>query len=186
MMQRKNLIGACVMAGAILLSIPLGAHTSLGKLREKAADSYYYDRTGYAIYEGLGERVATARNMATVAERYTGENPELVALMDEVDYAADLVEYSGYQEYAQEAQANRQLGEAAQALYEGLKATQLSQTDEKYPDQLMAQLESEQDKISRSSYNEDARNFNARLEKFPANLLRHVAGVEPLATFDSA
>ena len=50
----------------------------------------------------------------------------------------------------------------------------------------LAQLESEQDKISRSSYNEDARNFNARLEKFPANLLRHVAGVEPLATFDSA
>ena len=48
----------------------------------------------------------------------------------------------------------------------------------------MAQMESEQDKINRSSYNEDAREFNARLEKFPVNLLRGVAGVEPLATFD--
>ena len=32
-------------------------------------------------------------------------------------------------------------------------------------------MESEQDKINRSSYNDDAREFNARLEKFPVNLL---------------
>ena len=44
--------------------------------------------------------------------------------------------------------------------------------------------QSEQDKINRSSYNDDAREFNARLEKFPVNLLRFVAGVEPLATYD--
>ena len=82
------------------------------------------------------------------------------------------------------AEANQMMGQAAQALYEELKNTQLSETDQKYPDQLIAQMESEQDKINRSSYNEDAREFNARLEKFPVNLLRGVAGVEPLATFD--
>ena len=82
------------------------------------------------------------------------------------------------------AEANQMMGQAAQALYEELKNTQLSETDQKYPDQLIAQMESEQDKINRSSYNEDAREFNARLEKFPVNLLRGVAGVAPLATFD--
>ena len=73
---------------------------------------------------------------------------------------------------------------AAQALYDGLKNTQLSEEDEKYPDQLLAQMKSEQDKINRSSYNDEAREFNARLGKFPVNLLLPVVGVEPLATYD--
>ena len=59
------------------------------------------------------------------------------------------------------------MGQAAQALYEELKNTQLSETDQKYPDQLIAQMESEQDKINRSSYNEDAREFNAPAGEIP-------------------
>ena len=42
----------------------------------------------------------------------------------------------------------------------------------------------DRDKINRSSYNDAAREFNARLGKFPVNLLLPVVGVEPLATYD--
>ena len=41
-----------------------------------------------------------------------------------------------------------------------------------------------QEQINRSNCNEDAREFSARLAQVPVNLLRVVAGIEPLTTFD--
>ena len=181
-MKKSSVIGACV-AATLVLAVPLGEHTSLTALRDEANSSYYYDQTGFAIYEGIENREAAASNMITVAERYTDENPALTSLIGDLDYAVDYSQ-NCWDGDSGLAEANQLMGQAAQALYEELKNTQLSETDEKYPDQLLAQMESEQDKINRSSYNEDAREFNARLEKFPVNLLRGVAGVEPLATFD--
>lgn len=182
-MKKSSIVGVCVMAGLILLSIPVGVHTSLTDLRDEAEGSYYYDQTGYAIYQGLEAREATGNNLITVAERYTSQNPELTGLIGELEYAISLTQNS-YSDFSDEAQANQLMGDAAQNLYEELKQTELSESDEKYPDQLIAEMESEQDKINRSSYNDDAREFNARLDKFPVNLLRFVAGVEPLATYD--
>ncbi len=182
-MKKSSVIGACVLAATLVLAVPLGVHTSLTALRDEANSSYYYDQTGFAIYEGIENREAAASNMITVAERYTDENPALTSLIGDLDYAVDYSQ-NCWDGDSGLAEANQLMGQAAQALYEELKNTQLSETDVKYPDQLLAQMESEQDKINRSSYNEDAREFNARLEKFPVNLLRGVAGVEPLATFD--
>jgi hypothetical protein len=181
--KKRNIIGACVMVAAILAAVPLGAHTSLTRLREDAQGSYYYDNTGYAIYEGLDQRQATANNLITVARRYTSVNSNLTGLIDDLDYAVRLTNGS-YDDDAQEAQANQMMGEAAQALYEELKKTDLSEEDQKYPDQLIAEMESEQDKLNRSSYNEDAREFNQKLKSFPVNLLLPLTGVQPLATYD--
>lgn len=182
-MKKSSVIGACVLAATLVLAVPLGVHTSLTALRDEANSSYYYDQTGFAIYEGIENREAAASNMITVAERYTDENPALTSLIGDLDYAVDYSQ-NCWDGDSGLAEANQLMGQAAQALYEELKNTQLSETDQKYPDQLIAQMESEQDKINRSNYNEDAREFNARLEKFPVNLLRGVAGIEPLTTFD--
>lgn len=182
-MKKSSVIGACVLAATLVLAVPLGVHTSLTALRDEANSSYYYDQTGFAIYEGIENREAAASNMITVAERYTDENPALTSLIGDLDYAVDYSQ-NCWDGDSGLAEANQLMGQAAQALYEELKNTQLSETDQKYPDQLIAQMKSEQDKINRSNYNEDAREFNARLEKFPVNLLRGVAGIEPLTTFD--
>ncbi len=182
-MKKRNLVGICVMVVLILLAIPLGVHHSLSALREEAELTYYYDKTGYAIYEGIETREGAANNLITVARRYKEANPQLSEKIDDLEYAVRLSQNS-YDDFAEEAEANLLMGQAAQALYEELKNTELSQEDAKYPDELIAQMESEQDKIQRSSYNEDAREFNARLEKFPVNFLRYVADVKPLATFD--
>ena len=82
------------------------------------------------------------------------------------------------------AEANLRLGDAAQVLFEELEKTQLSETDKKYPGQLMAQMKSQQDMIVRSSYNDDARAFNERLERFPVNFLKYAAFVKPLGVFE--
>lgn len=182
-MKKSNVIGGIVLAAALVLSVPLGVHTSLTELRDEAEWSYYGDKTGFAIWDGIENREDAASNLMTVARRYTSENPALTSLVGDLEYA---VNYSQncWDGDADQAEANQLMGQAAQALYEELKNTQLSETDQKYPDQLIAQMKSEQDKINRSNYNEDAREFNARLEKFPVNLLRGVAGIEPLTTFD--
>ena len=182
-MKKKNAIGACVLTAAIVLAVPLGVHTSLTKLREDAENTYYYDNAGYAIYEGVEERQATANNLITVAERYTSENPALTELIGDLEYTVRLAQNS-YDDFAEEAQANQMMTDAAQALYDELKNTQLSEEDAKYPDQLLAQMKSEQDKINRSSYTDEAREFHARLGKFPVNLLLPLVGVEPLATYN--
>ena len=76
-MKKSSVIGACVLAAAVVLSVPLGVHTSLTSLREEANSSYCYDKTGFAIWEGIENREAAASNMITVAERYTDDNPSL-------------------------------------------------------------------------------------------------------------
>lgn len=182
-MKKKNVVGALVMAGLLVLSVPLGVNRSLSKVREKAANHYYYDNAGFAIYQGVDNREAAANNLITVAERYTGENANLTALADELDYWVSTAE-NAYGDFKAEAEANRKMGEAAQALYAELQQTQLSEKDAKYPGQLIAQMKSEQDKIQRSSYNEEARRFNEKLKRFPVSFLRHAAGIEPLDTFD--
>ena len=75
------------------------------------------------------------------------------------------------------------MGVAAQALYQELQNTQLSPADEQYPGELIAQLESEQDKIDRASYNDEARAYNEKLSAFPVNLLGKLGGVSPMGIF---
>ena len=51
-MKKSSIVGACVMAGLILLSIPVGVHTSLTDLRDEAEGSYYYDQTATPSIRG--------------------------------------------------------------------------------------------------------------------------------------
>ena len=54
-MKKKNAIGACVLAAAIVLAVPLGVHTSLTKLREDAENTYYYDNAGRSEERRVGK-----------------------------------------------------------------------------------------------------------------------------------
>ncbi len=185
-MKKKNVIGALIMAGAILVSVPLGVNRSFARLREDVEDEYYYDSTGYAIYEGLDARVGTARNLLTLAERYVDKDPELDVYKDNLEHVVKLCEnywFDDIEDADRQVENNRRLGEAAQELADRLETLELSEKDKKYPAQLIADMESEQDKIERSSFNDKAREYNARLEKFPANLLGGVSGVERVAPF---
>lgn len=186
-MKKKNAVGALVMTGLILVSVPLGVNRSFSRMSEQVKEAYYYDQAGYAIYEGIDAREAAANNLITVAKRYTDQEPGLVSYIDELEYRvkrSDNLYESNDPTFEEIAKVNREIGEAAQALSDQLSQVQLSEKDAKYPGQIMAQMESEQDKIQRSSYNEEAIEYNAKLDQFPVNLLRHLVGIEPLHTFE--
>lgn len=182
-MKKNNIIGAAIMAGLILISLPLGVNRSLSRIRDDVEGLYYYDHASFAIYEGISNRESAAENLITVARRYTDDNPQLIPLIDELKYNVD-TSTNIFGDFTRQARLNLEIGEASQALYEALSQIELSEKDAKYPDQLIAQMKSEQDKIERSSYNAEARKFNEKLDKFPVNILRHVAGIQPLGTFD--
>ena len=184
-MKKRDAIAAAIMAGLILVSLPLGAQHSLEELREDAEGLFYYDRAGYSIYDGIEKRTEAAQNLITVANRYTTAHTELTPYVDELDYQLrTLGNIFDYDTDSEGVAANYEMGQVAENLAHALEAIDLEEKDEKYPAQLIAQMQSEQDKISRSGYNDAARSFNDKLYSFPISLLRPFTGVKALCVFD--
>lgn len=182
--KKSRFIGAAVMAGLILLSLPLGVGHSLNDLRDDAQSEFYSDKTGYSIWDGLEARREAANNLLTVAKKYTGEHTELISRVDALEHQVQASENAYDDTFATEAAVNFELGAQAKYLAEALEGIELEEKDRKYPAQLLAQMESEQDKIERSSYNDTAREFNRRLKVFPVNVLYRFTDVKRLEPFD--
>ena len=180
-MKKKNAIAAVFMGAAIAASIPLGINSSLSRAREDVEGAYYYDQAGYSIFEGIEKRQEAAGSLITLAERYKEKDPDLEGLMDALDYRVKASQnaWSDDHTFLPEAQANYALDAPAQALADALNGLELSEKDRKYPDQLIKQMRSEQDKINRSSYNDSAREYNSKLQS-----LKPMAVIKPLSTFD--
>ncbi len=181
-MKKKTITAALVMAGMLILSLPLGAHSSLSRLREKAEEDFYYDSTQFSIWEGVEKREEAALNLVTLSRRYEGKNDALSGLADEVERAVKLSE-STYENSEEKVEANQALGAAAEALCDELGQTELSEKDARYPESLIREMTSQEDQIERSSYNDAARAYNEQLEKFPIRFLRHMAFLEPLPVY---
>lgn len=181
--KKKKHIAACAfMAAAIVVSIPLGINRSLSRLREEVVESYYYDQGGYAIYDGLEQRRASASDLATLASRYAEKDPSLTPLIDSLEYQIRRAEAASYEDedgFAGAVEANLALDAPVQNLADALEGVDLSEKDKKYPAQVLANMRSEQDKINRSSYNDAAREFNRKLER-----LKPVALTHPFSAFD--
>lgn len=181
MKRKKHIFGVVFMAVAVAAAIPIGINRSLYTMREDAVGEYYYDQAGYAIYEGIEKRQDAAQNLVTLGNRYIEKAPELAAPIDELTYrieasrnAIDLDD-----SFIRTATANAAMDQPARALAAALNNTGLEEKDRKYPDELIANMESEQDKIQRSSYNTAARNYNGKLES-----LKPLALLNALTTFD--
>ena len=185
MKKKSTVAGVVVMVLLILLALPLGVNCSFSRLREEVRGNYYYDDGDYSLYDSIDAREAASSNLITVAEKYTAEDPELTGLMADLEYWVNVSNGCYDPDLQEEVEANREMGNAFQALYDRLSQVALEERDQKYPGQLLAQMESEQDKIDRSSYNDKARAYNEKLAAFPFNLLRGIAGVPSMATFDS-
>lgn len=183
-LKKRNILGAAIMTGLILAAMPMGVAHSLEGLREEAEGAYYYDNAGYAIYDGLDKRREAAHNLLTVAQKYTEAHPELGPYVEELEYRVQASENAYDDTFYWAGATNAEMGAAAEALAAELEKITLDEKDRKYPAQMIAQMQSEQDKIERSSYNDAAREFNSRLQVFPVNILRNFTGVKELVPFD--
>lgn len=183
MKKKRHPFAIIFMAVAIGASIPLGINRSLSIMRERAGGHYFYDDTGYVLYEGLEKRRAEASNLITVAKRYSSENAELTKLIDELEYQIKICEKCEFDyeddTFKKIVESNAALDQPAHALAQALENAGLSEKDKKYPAQIIANMESEQDKLERSSYNDEADKYNQKLKS-----LKPFAVLEPMATFN--
>ena len=183
----KNAVAALIMTLMIVLSIPLGVNRSFARLREDVEHEYYYDSTGYALWEGVNARRESAQNLITIAEKYVDEYPELQTPIDELGFR--VLQENSYTTLEDETftsivKINSDLTLDAYELADTLNQLTLSDKDAKYVGKIMVDMIAEQDKLQRSSYNDLAREYNARLEKFPANVLRHLSDIKPMGVFE--
>ena len=180
-MKKRNAAAAVFMGVAIAASIPLGINRSLDRLKDDVEEKYFYDQAGYSIGDGLEIRRDAAYNLVSLAEKYADKAPELQGLIDELERQLAISENTWYDLTEEEARANLGLDAPAEALAAALEKLELSDQDKKYPGQMLGQMRSEQDKINRSSYNEEARAFNAKVER-----LSPMALTKPMADFSAS
>lgn len=173
-------IAAAVLAAAIILSVPLGFKRTMSGFYNDLQNEYqngeYND--GLSIQNDLDYRVELAYNLVTVAKRYLdADDPAVAALLDARQALDDA------NDPAEQYDANMKLTTASTDLYEALGKLELSEKDEKYRRSIYSDMTSRNDTIGNDPYNQLATEYNQKLERFPANLLAPLTGVEKAELF---
>ncbi|WP_369298675.1 DUF4854 domain-containing protein [uncultured Neglectibacter sp.] len=198
--KTKSVLCALAMAVVILLSIFLGGVRSLKRQRTDILDNHYFhDESGFAVTQGLNRELKNVRDMVALAQNYATYVPWIQNYIDSLDYQADFCENSCRSGTPEEAAAYHQLCLAAETLYGQLWQIELKETDLSYPqwqeewetDQAffgsyLELINSTQSNLKRSSYNENARQFNELLDRFPGSVLKRLFRIEKLGVFSQA
>lgn len=169
-------IAVFLMIIMIVLGTVLGGHRSLAKLY-KTAENVFFDKE-YGIQRDLNDRFEASMNLAKISEKYPSLDRKYI---NDVKDASNKLKNA--ETIKEKSQANSELDAAVFVLYNELGNQKLSSQDEKYRTSLYGTFNSYGDTISHNSYNNIARKFNDTLNKFPANLLGRLTGIQELDTF---
>lgn len=178
--KRSTAVTLCIIM--IAVAILLGGRIGLMKLRNAAVELFESGdpetATDMGIQYDLDRRAAFAGNLVVVAKRYLDEDDKLIknvtAACDDLDKAAD-----PNRKY----KANEALTSACTALHDRLAQCDLSESDIRYNDGIIADMESCNQIIGHSQYNDAAESFNTLLGKFPTSVVRLICGVKKLTLF---
>lgn len=175
---------AAVAAVAVVCAIAtaFGAHRSVAAQRRTVTEAFYQgaDGTGYSISRLLDDRV----EYATYLVKLAGQYPELVDAADAVSRAAGTL--AGAKDAGEAGAANLALTETVTALDLAMQSAALSERDEAYRAEYVADLSGLDLKISHltPAYNALAREFNeGTLGAFPLGALARRTGVEPVEEY---
>ena len=165
----KDVKTACiVLAAAVILSVPLGFTNTMSRMYDKVAVEFQEgaEKDGLSIQTDLDARASAAYNLATVAKRYMAEDSETVQSVLKASEALNSAKGPAAK-YA----ANEELGEVCTQLYEALGKMELSEKDEQYVT------------MGNDPYNQLAEKYNEKLDRFPANLLGKIFGMDKAELF---
>ena len=178
---KKRGIAWLITIIAIIVSSIIGAGSSLNKLRQEAESIFYLgeEKDGAGIQHDLEMIMSDCYNLTVVASRYMNENDKLISAVRKNREALSLAKTPG-EKYRQA----QNLLSSATELYIHLGDIHLSEKDNSFRSSLYANINSHNIIISRSTYNQHAREFNNILKSFPANILSFVAFVSPLELYE--
>ena len=165
----------------MIASLAIGGKRSLAPLRAEveAVFSEASDGSGKGIQYDLDQRVAQAHNLIAVAKRYLNADDTLITAVSDAISAIDLAKGP-----SEKYDANVQLTSACSSLYAKLASMQLSASDREYNEGIKTELNSHNQIIGHSDYNELASEFNIMLAKFPTSIIGSLSGVDTLELFE--
>ncbi len=170
----------------IIVAIFIGARTSLGGLRNEALAFFFNgdpsNPLDYGIEYDLQQRVTKAGNLITVAQRYINKNNQTLK-----DIQTDCDKITKSKEPNEKYKYNEQLTEDCYELIALLNETDIIKEAYSYDFDLVADIvvdmESSNQIIGHSQYNQKAKEFNDLLEEFPINITSKLSFIKPLELF---
>jgi len=155
-------IAAVITVIAVAISFFFGAYRSIRSEARQVAAMFIrgVDDSGYGISGDLDERVDCANQLLKVAERYDGLDAEIA----EVEKA--VIAMLSDREPAARFQADLLLQQAVTGLELALNDISLSEKDQKYRDEIMANFESPSYKIKK-----EAVRYNAMVDSYTNEVL---------------
>ncbi len=178
---KNRKVAAGITCIIVLMSILIGGHSSLTRLRIEVLNQFYYgdEYTGKGIQGDLKYMVGQCYNLTVVAQRYIDKDDEKIK---EVIKYRDL--FQGALTPEEEVGTSTKAIEAAMKLYETMGTIELEQRDQYYRDSFAVNIESRRLIISHSGYNEKGLLFNQNLDRFPANVLSKITVIKPLVLYE--
>lgn len=177
---KRTPVAVTVLILCVVLGTVLGCWRSCLSLRTQAETLFYSgtEGDGIGVASDLTARRDAARNLVTVALRYLQEDDFQVQ-----NTLQAIAQVDGAAEIQQKKEADQQLEEAVLQLNERLKLESLSEADENYRQNLMAEMVARDSTISHDGYNDAAQRYNQILGSLPAGAFGRLFGLEPLELF---
>jgi len=165
----------------IVLSTVISGGSSLNKIRQQTMDIFYLgeDMDGAGIQHDLNMIMSDSANLTVVAGRYLSKDHELIQKVLNDRDALNEAETP-----AEKYDATQKLLSSVTELYTYLGDLSLSEKDQNFRNNLYANINSHNIKISRNSYNKYAKEFNSLLNTFPANILSKLAFISPVEPYE--
>lgn len=182
-MKKKEKIKGrtAAIVGMVLLiavSIPVGSCVSLARERRGASVLYYGSDDEWGILEDLSWCNTEAANLVTLAGKYLPEDNEQIAQVQQARTEMGKAERPG-----EKAEAFSRLTAKINALGNVLKSVEMTEDDENYREEILADYNSDADFVNRSDYNTEATRFNEILRTTPARGLAELVGIRELELF---
>lgn len=168
-MKLKKKIAFFLMLLVIIGAVFYGMGKTMSDGRADAME-LYGDNYDISIRSAVTETVDKIENLMKLARKYTADDSELEALCQGVE--SKIAELDLETAEQADPQKLKELYALTNTLSEELQKVTLDAQDQKYPVNLMVEIFSLQDQMSHAEYNDKAREWNAKLEKFPGTLFK--------------
>ncbi len=175
----KGRVAAIVgMIVLIVVSLPVGSCISLARERGNASVLYYGSDDEWGLLEDLAWCNTSASNLITLAGKYLPADDAQLTAVQQARTDMNKAERPG-----EKAAAFNRLTTQVNALGNALEDAGLTDEDEEYRVQIVADYNSNADFVNRSDYNTEATRFNEILRTTPVRGLAALVGIEPLELF---
>lgn len=181
-LSENRTIACAVLAVVIIATILFGGGGALRQQRGELVSQY--NASSFSISAELLEMRSNAVKVHSLASKYPAADQKQLSALSQAIGALDAACSTG--SVNDQYNASLQLSTILEVCYTNASALALSDADAGDLRYAYRNFTSAQLRITHDAYNDLAAGFNAKLARFPANLIGALCGVKPLGLFQAA